>query len=66
MPILQTIQLTLPKNDLNKNPYWSIRGKFDQEIEILPSKCGKWKLGGKKLWKVEIRGKKLWKVEIRG
>ena len=36
MPILQTIQLTL-----QINPYWSIRGKFDQEIEILPSKCGK-------------------------
>ena len=55
VPILQTIQLTLPKNDLI-NPYWSIIGKFYQEIEILPLKCGKWKLGGKKLWKVEIRG----------
>ena len=55
VPILQTIQLTLPKNDLI-NPNWSIIGKFNQEIEILPLKCGKWKLGGKKLWKVEIRG----------
>ena len=55
MPVLQTIELTLPKNDLNK----SIRGQFDQEIEILPSKCGKWKLGGTKLWKVEIRGYKI-------
>ena len=26
--------------------------KFNQEIDILPSKCGKWKLGGKKLWKL--------------
>ena len=55
VPILQTIQLTLPKNDLI-NPNWSIIGKFNQEIEILPLKCGKWKLGGKQLWKVEIRG----------
>ena len=30
------------------------------------SGCGKWKLGGKIIWKVEIRGKIISKVEIRG
>ena len=33
-----------------------VLGNLYQEIEILPLKCGKWKLGGNKLWKVEIRG----------
>ena len=58
VPILQTIQLTLPKNDLI-NPNWSIIGRFYQEIEILPLKCGKWKLGGKKCGKWKLGGKKL-------
>ena len=48
------------------NPYWSIIGKFYQEIEILPLKCGKWKLGGKNCAKWKLGGTKLWKVEIRG
>ena len=51
-----------------------IIGTFNQEIEMLPLKCGKWKLGGTKLckWKLggtklckwKLGGTKLWKVEI--
>ena len=33
-------------------------------VETGVSGCGKWKLGGKIMWKVEIRGPKFWKVEI--
>ena len=54
-PSYKPSSLLCQKNDLI-NPNWSIIGKFYQEIEILSLKCGKWKLGGKKLWKVEIRG----------
>ena len=40
--------------------------KFNQEIEVLPLKCGKWKIGKWKSEKWKLRCTKLLKAEIGG